>query len=174
MVLDPNNPRSLAYQLARIETHLAALPQQADDGRLSPPEQIATALATRFRTVEAAALDVEMFLGAEAALMRSPTSSPRPISLPTSERSALGGARVIYDIRQVTTYDYASRGRLCPLPRRRSTGRASVCMPPLRSSPRTIARREGQDFGNRMTWIEFDQPHDQLSVRVAAQIAVKA
>jgi uncharacterized alpha-E superfamily protein len=70
VVLDPNNPRSLAYQLARIETHLAALPQRADDGRLSPPEQIATALATRFRTVEAATLDVEMFLGAEAALMR--------------------------------------------------------------------------------------------------------
>src|SRR5262245_45972899 len=52
VVLDPNNPRSLAYQLARIETHLAALPQRNDDGRLSPPEQIATALATRFRTVE--------------------------------------------------------------------------------------------------------------------------
>jgi uncharacterized circularly permuted ATP-grasp superfamily protein/uncharacterized alpha-E superfamily protein len=70
VVLDPNNPRSLAYQLARIETHLAALPQRNDDGRLSPPEQIAAALATRFRTVEAAALDVETFLGAEDALMR--------------------------------------------------------------------------------------------------------
>jgi uncharacterized alpha-E superfamily protein len=41
VVLDPNNPRSLAYQLARIEAHLAALPQRNDDGRLSPPEQIA-------------------------------------------------------------------------------------------------------------------------------------
>jgi uncharacterized circularly permuted ATP-grasp superfamily protein/uncharacterized alpha-E superfamily protein len=70
VVLDPNNPRSLAYQLARIETHLAALPQRGDDGRLSPPEQIATALATRFRTVEAGALDIENFFGAEDALMR--------------------------------------------------------------------------------------------------------
>jgi uncharacterized circularly permuted ATP-grasp superfamily protein/uncharacterized alpha-E superfamily protein len=70
VVLDPNNPRSLAYQLARIETHLAALPQRGDDGRLSPPEQIATALATRFRTAEAAALDVATFLGAEDTLMR--------------------------------------------------------------------------------------------------------
>jgi uncharacterized circularly permuted ATP-grasp superfamily protein/uncharacterized alpha-E superfamily protein len=70
VVLDPNNPRSLAYQLARIATHLAALPQRGDDGRLSPPEQIATALATRFRTAEAAALDVATFLGAEDTLMR--------------------------------------------------------------------------------------------------------
>jgi uncharacterized circularly permuted ATP-grasp superfamily protein/uncharacterized alpha-E superfamily protein len=70
VALDPSNPRSLVYQLARIETHLAALPQRNDDGRLSPPEQIVTALATRFRTIEAAALDVETFLGAEDALMR--------------------------------------------------------------------------------------------------------
>jgi uncharacterized circularly permuted ATP-grasp superfamily protein/uncharacterized alpha-E superfamily protein len=70
VALDPSNPRSLVYQLARIETHLAALPQRNDDGRLSPPEQIVTALATRFRTIEAVALDVETFLGAEDALMR--------------------------------------------------------------------------------------------------------
>ena len=47
VVLDPNNPRSVAYQLARIELHLAALPKRSDDNRLSPPEQIATALGER-------------------------------------------------------------------------------------------------------------------------------
>src|SRR5215813_14117307 len=70
VVLDPNNPRSLAYQLARIEAHLAALPQRNDDGRLSPPEQIATALATQIRTANAAALDAPTFLAAEEALMK--------------------------------------------------------------------------------------------------------
>jgi uncharacterized alpha-E superfamily protein len=69
VVLDPNNPRSLAYQLGRIETHLAALPRQSADGRLSPPEQIAITLATRFRTAEASALDAPTLLGAEDALM---------------------------------------------------------------------------------------------------------
>ncbi len=54
VVLDPNNPRSVAYQLDRIEAHLAALPKRSDDGRLSPPEQIATALATQLRTADAA------------------------------------------------------------------------------------------------------------------------
>ena len=56
VALDPNNPRSVVYQLARIETHLAALPKR-DDGRLSPPEQIATALATKMRTADVAAID---------------------------------------------------------------------------------------------------------------------
>jgi uncharacterized alpha-E superfamily protein len=70
VVLDPNNPRSLAYQLARIEAHLAALPQRNDDGRLSPPEQIATALATQIRTANAAALDEATFLAAEETLMK--------------------------------------------------------------------------------------------------------
>ena len=56
VVLDPNNPRSLVYQLDRIETHLAALPKR-DDGRLSPPEQIATALADQDAHGRCAAID---------------------------------------------------------------------------------------------------------------------
>ena len=70
VVLDPSNPRSVAYQLGRIEAHLAALPPRSDDGRLSPPEQIATSLATQFRTVDAAALDLATFRRTESALMK--------------------------------------------------------------------------------------------------------
>src|SRR6516162_7935035 len=44
VVLDPNNPRSVAYQLDRIEAHLAALPRHAD-GRLSAPQQVTAAAA---------------------------------------------------------------------------------------------------------------------------------
>jgi uncharacterized circularly permuted ATP-grasp superfamily protein/uncharacterized alpha-E superfamily protein len=69
-VLDPNNPRSVAYQLARIEAHLATLPKRSGEGRLSPPEQIATALATRMRTADAAALDEATFEAAENELMK--------------------------------------------------------------------------------------------------------
>jgi uncharacterized alpha-E superfamily protein len=70
VVLDPSNPRSVAYQLGRIEAHLSALPPRSDDGRLSPPEQIATSLATQFRTVDAAALDLATFRQTESALMK--------------------------------------------------------------------------------------------------------
>ena len=50
VMLDPNNPRSVAFQLDRIETHLAALPGRHAAGRLSPVQQIAAAIATRLRT----------------------------------------------------------------------------------------------------------------------------
>jgi uncharacterized circularly permuted ATP-grasp superfamily protein/uncharacterized alpha-E superfamily protein len=70
VALDPNNPRSIVDQLARIETHLAAVPRRGMDGRLSPPEQIASALATRMRTAEAASIDESALIDAENALMR--------------------------------------------------------------------------------------------------------
>jgi uncharacterized alpha-E superfamily protein len=70
VVLDPNNPRSVAYQLARIEAHLAALPKRSAESRLSPAEQIATALATQIRTADAAALDEAAFVGMEDTLMK--------------------------------------------------------------------------------------------------------
>jgi uncharacterized circularly permuted ATP-grasp superfamily protein/uncharacterized alpha-E superfamily protein len=70
VVLDPNNPRSVVYQLARIEAHLAALPKRNGESRLSPPEQIASALATQIRTANIADLDDAMFVDAEEMLMR--------------------------------------------------------------------------------------------------------
>ncbi|HVZ51046.1 MAG TPA: circularly permuted type 2 ATP-grasp protein [Pseudolabrys sp.] len=68
--LDPNNPRSVMYQLARIETHLATLPKRGDDSRLSPAEQVATALSTRLRTTDANAVDEAMLVDIEHELMR--------------------------------------------------------------------------------------------------------
>ena len=70
VVLDPNNPRSIVFQLARIEAHLAALPKRGEENRLSPPEQIATAATTRMRTTEAALIDTNALIEVEAALMK--------------------------------------------------------------------------------------------------------
>ena len=85
---------------------------------------------------------------------------------------------MIYDIRQATTYHYASAVayarhvlRLTPIDRPDQRVHAAA----LDIEPPPIGRREGHDFfGNRMTWIELDQPHDMLSVRVAARVAVKS
>jgi transglutaminase-like putative cysteine protease len=84
---------------------------------------------------------------------------------------------MIYDIRQVTTYRYASQVayarhvlRLTPIDRPGQRVHASA----VDVEPQPIERREGADFfGNRMTWIELDQPHDILNVRVAARVALK-
>jgi uncharacterized alpha-E superfamily protein len=70
VALDPSNPRSVAYQLDRIEEHLAALPRHQADGRMSPPQQIAAAAATALRTAEAASVDDAAISGIEDALMK--------------------------------------------------------------------------------------------------------
>src|SRR4051794_18979574 len=83
---------------------------------------------------------------------------------------------MIYDVRQATSYHYASPVayanhvlRLTPIDREYQRVHAAT----LDITPTPIERREGQDFfGNRITWIAFDQPHDTLTVRVAARIAV--
>jgi uncharacterized circularly permuted ATP-grasp superfamily protein/uncharacterized alpha-E superfamily protein len=70
VMLDPNNPRSMAFQLDCIEAHLSALPGRSATGRLSPVQQLAAALATRLRTVDVAAVDETLILEAEQALMK--------------------------------------------------------------------------------------------------------
>ena len=70
VMLDPNNPRSVVFQLDRIETHLAALPKRNATGRLSPVQQIAASIATRLRTAEAAAIDDALIIDIEQALMK--------------------------------------------------------------------------------------------------------
>jgi uncharacterized circularly permuted ATP-grasp superfamily protein/uncharacterized alpha-E superfamily protein len=70
VMLDPNNPRSVVFQLDRVESHLAALPKHNTDGRLSPVQQIAAAVATRLRTANAAAIDDALIFEIEESLMR--------------------------------------------------------------------------------------------------------
>src|SRR5260370_165647 len=78
---------------------------------------------------------------------------------PNAQRAigtGLGGARMIYDIRQTTTYDYASKAayahhvlRLMPINRTRQ--RVHAAAPEI--SPVPVERREAFDFfGNHVTW----------------------
>jgi uncharacterized alpha-E superfamily protein len=70
VMFDPSNPRSIAFQLDRIETHLAALPKREVAGRLSPVRQIAATLATRLRTADAASIAATEIIGIENELMK--------------------------------------------------------------------------------------------------------
>ncbi len=70
VLLDPNNPRSVEYQLDRIETHLGALPRRNSTGRLSPVQQIAASVATRLRTADAANVDEALIGDLEQSLMK--------------------------------------------------------------------------------------------------------
>ena len=85
---------------------------------------------------------------------------------------------MIYDVRQTTTCVYASpvaraRHVLRLTPVSRDGERVHVAA--LQIVPEPIHRREGQDFfGNRLTWIEIDAPHDVLTVKLSARVAVDA
>ena len=83
---------------------------------------------------------------------------------------------MIYDVRQTTTYSYAAPVayahhvlRLMPINRARQRVHAAA----LDVLPVPVERREGSDFfGNRLTWIGLEEPHDSLTIKVAARIAV--
>jgi transglutaminase-like putative cysteine protease len=85
---------------------------------------------------------------------------------------------MIYDIRQTTTYEYASKVtyahhvlRLMPINRAGQRVHAAA----LEIFPVPVERREGFDFfGNHVTWIGLEEPHDSLSIKVAARVAVEA
>ena len=85
---------------------------------------------------------------------------------------------MIYDIRQTTTYAYASKVayahhalHLTPVNRPRQRVHAVA----LEISPVPVERRESVDFfGNHVTWIGLEEAHDSLSIKVAARVAVEA
>jgi transglutaminase-like putative cysteine protease len=85
---------------------------------------------------------------------------------------------MIYDVRQTTTCGYASpvahaRHVLRLTPVSRDGERVQVAA--LQIFPEPAHRREGQDFfGNRLTWLEVEEPHDTLTVKLAARVAVDA
>jgi len=83
---------------------------------------------------------------------------------------------VIYDVRQTTVCGYASpvayaRHVLRLTPVNRDGQRVQIAA--LQIVPEPAHRREGQDFfGNRLTWVEIAEPHDTLTVKLTARIAV--
>jgi transglutaminase-like putative cysteine protease len=84
---------------------------------------------------------------------------------------------MIYDVRQTTAYTYASKVayahhvlRLTPIDRAGQRVQASA----LDIMPAPVERREGRDFfGNRLTWIKLAEPHDRMTIKVAARIVVE-
>jgi transglutaminase-like putative cysteine protease len=84
---------------------------------------------------------------------------------------------MIYDIRQTTSYTYASPVafahhvlRLTPIDRTRQRVHAAA----VEIEPVPIERREGYDFfGNRLTWIGLNEPHDRLIINVKARLSVE-
>ncbi|CAN7582135.1 circularly permuted type 2 ATP-grasp protein [Bosea sp. LjRoot237] len=69
VMLDPYNPRSVAFQIERLDAEIAALPSLHDDGMLEEPRRLALKLAAENRTAEASRLDRTGILFFEQLLM---------------------------------------------------------------------------------------------------------
>lgn len=69
IVLDPNNPRSVAFQVERIRDHLARLPRAKSDGRLSASERVIARLSAELETAEAESFDLDKVAAVERELL---------------------------------------------------------------------------------------------------------
>ncbi|RYE33810.1 MAG: hypothetical protein EOP23_07495 [Hyphomicrobiales bacterium] len=69
VMLDPYNPRSVAFQVERLDTEIANLPTLTDDGMLEAPRRLVLRLSADCRTMEASRLDRTSILLFEQLLM---------------------------------------------------------------------------------------------------------
>lgn len=70
IVLDPFNPRSLAFQIVALKDHLSALPTLVDDGMLEEPGRLLARLSSDVETEDAARLDTRKALAFEQRLLQ--------------------------------------------------------------------------------------------------------
>ncbi len=91
VLLDPGNPRSLAYQVERIVTHLTALPVLSDDGLAEPQQAQATQLAALVTTATAASVDPMLLIDFERRLGQLSESIARRYFLQGAEPLRAGG-----------------------------------------------------------------------------------
>ncbi len=69
MVLDPYNPRSVAFQVSALTDHIASLPTLKEGGLIERPHRLAVALQATLTTAEAAALDTKTLFALEQDLL---------------------------------------------------------------------------------------------------------
>ncbi|WP_454617978.1 circularly permuted type 2 ATP-grasp protein [Bradyrhizobium cenepequi] len=68
-VLDPYNPRSVAFQVESLNEHIAALPSLKEYGMIERPQRLAVALQAMLATAEAETLDIKTLFSLEQDLL---------------------------------------------------------------------------------------------------------
>ncbi len=68
-VLDPYNPRSVAFQVQALNEHIASLPALRESGLIERPQRLAVAVQSMLTTAEATALDTKTLFALEQDLL---------------------------------------------------------------------------------------------------------
>jgi uncharacterized alpha-E superfamily protein len=110
-LLDPFNPRSVVFQVNRIDEGLRTLPVLRRDGTLEEPRRLTTLLQAELTTERAESVDDARILAFEQKAARVGECDRRPL-LPAGSRRRAGGesngTRVIYEITHLTRYTYGA------------------------------------------------------------------
>ena len=69
VVLDPYNPRSVAFQIAALNEHIASLPSMREGGLIDPPHRLAVTLQASMTAGEAEAFDTKALFSLEQNLL---------------------------------------------------------------------------------------------------------
>ncbi|SHJ72995.1 Uncharacterized conserved protein, circularly permuted ATPgrasp superfamily [Bradyrhizobium lablabi] len=69
VVLDPYNPRSVAFQVTALNDHIAGLPTLKEGGLIERPQRLAVALQATLTTAEATSLDTKTLFALEQDLL---------------------------------------------------------------------------------------------------------
>ena len=70
VVLDSYNPRSVAFQIAALNDHIASLPSLREGGLIDPPHRLAVTLQAAMSAGEAAAFDTKSLFALEQDLLK--------------------------------------------------------------------------------------------------------
>jgi uncharacterized alpha-E superfamily protein len=68
-VLDPYNPRSVAFQVEALNDHIASIPALRESGLIERPQRLAVAVRSTLTTSEAATLDTKTLFALEQELL---------------------------------------------------------------------------------------------------------
>jgi uncharacterized circularly permuted ATP-grasp superfamily protein/uncharacterized alpha-E superfamily protein len=69
VVLDPYNPRSVAFQVSALNDHVASLPMLKEGGLIERPQRLAVAVQAVLTTAEAASLNTQTLFALEQELL---------------------------------------------------------------------------------------------------------
>jgi uncharacterized circularly permuted ATP-grasp superfamily protein/uncharacterized alpha-E superfamily protein len=69
VVLDPYNPRSVAFQVSALNDHIASLPTLKEGGLIERPQRLAVAAQSALTTAEAATLNTQTLFALEQELL---------------------------------------------------------------------------------------------------------
>jgi uncharacterized circularly permuted ATP-grasp superfamily protein/uncharacterized alpha-E superfamily protein len=69
VMLDPYNPRSVAFQVEELNSHIASLPALKENGLIERPQRLAVSLRATLTTAEAAQLDTKTMFALEQDLL---------------------------------------------------------------------------------------------------------